>query len=188
MERNVGDTWSLALAGAGVWSRLTGSLGASVPAARWECSTIYDPVRDRMILFAGMSGGFFAVTHHLANVDDDFGEGDSEALLVLDFCAHCQPQSSDECKETGVVRREKSVLERRDTGWQFFHGRLGEGRASPVAPEDRLDWRQIGRAGWWSRPAQSCSLNLPVYGRIAIKENFSKSPFRARTCSTICAI
>src|SRR6266513_3392083 len=173
------ETVARQLALTGSWS-----IGFETP----PYSLFRDGAERRRHARAGLSGGFFAVAHHLANVDDDFGEGDSEALLVLDFCAHRQPQSSDECKETGVVRREKPMRERRDTGWQFFHGRLGEGRASPVAPEDRLDWRQIGRAGWWSRPAQSCSLNLPVYGRIAIKESFSKSPFRARTCSTICAI
>jgi len=49
----VGDTWSMDFAGNGAWSRLTVSQGASMPSTRRECSEMFDPVRNRMILFGG---------------------------------------------------------------------------------------------------------------------------------------
>ena len=45
------DVWALSLAGSPVWSRLTPA--GSLPAARWGHTAIYDPVRDRMIVFGG---------------------------------------------------------------------------------------------------------------------------------------
>ncbi|HVP38111.1 MAG TPA: kelch repeat-containing protein [Candidatus Saccharimonadales bacterium] len=54
---NVGmqnDAWSLSLAGTPTWSEFTPS--GTPPAGRMRPSAIYDPVRDRLIVFGGFSG------------------------------------------------------------------------------------------------------------------------------------
>ena len=58
-ERN--DVWALALAGTMAWAPVLP--GGTLPAARDGASAIYDPVRDRMVLF----GGFDASPHELRN-------------------------------------------------------------------------------------------------------------------------
>ena len=45
------DVWALSLAGTPDWSRLTPE--GSPPAPRWGHTAIYDPVRDRMIVYGG---------------------------------------------------------------------------------------------------------------------------------------
>jgi len=50
------DLWSLALAGTPTWSLVNAAGG---PSARSGHTAIYDPVRDRMIVFGGSGGGFF---------------------------------------------------------------------------------------------------------------------------------
>lgn len=50
------DLWSLSLAGTPTWGPLLA--GGTPPGARYDHSAIYDPVRDRMIVFGGMSNGF----------------------------------------------------------------------------------------------------------------------------------
>ncbi|HEY3217215.1 MAG TPA: kelch repeat-containing protein, partial [Candidatus Eisenbacteria bacterium] len=45
------DVWSLALAGAPAWSQLAPT--GTPPAARYGHAAIYDPVRDRMVIFGG---------------------------------------------------------------------------------------------------------------------------------------
>ena len=50
------DTWALSLGGAPSWMLLTP--GGTLPSARWNHSAIYDPVRERMVVFAGASGTF----------------------------------------------------------------------------------------------------------------------------------
>ena len=45
------DVWSLNLSGSPAWTQLTPS--GTAPSGRWEHTTIYDPVRDRMILYGG---------------------------------------------------------------------------------------------------------------------------------------
>jgi hypothetical protein len=45
------DVWALSLAGTPAWTKLT-PLG-TLPSGRWEHSAIYDPVRDRMVVFGG---------------------------------------------------------------------------------------------------------------------------------------
>jgi hypothetical protein len=51
------DVWALSLAGNPTWSEI--SPGGSTPSARWSPTAIYDPVRDRMVVFGGTieSGG-----------------------------------------------------------------------------------------------------------------------------------
>src|SRR5262249_5726986 len=44
------DVWSLALSGTPAWSKV--STGAP-PAARYHHTAIYDPIRDRMVVFGG---------------------------------------------------------------------------------------------------------------------------------------
>ena len=46
------DVWSLSLSGTPAWTQLTPS--GTAPLGRWEHTTIYDPVRDRMILYGGV--------------------------------------------------------------------------------------------------------------------------------------
>lgn len=48
------DVWALTLSGTPTWSQLT--VAGTAPSPRRECSAIYDPVRDRMILFGGTNG------------------------------------------------------------------------------------------------------------------------------------
>jgi hypothetical protein len=51
------DVWALSLAGTPAWTQLTPS--GTPPSARYEHSAIYDPVRDRMVVFGGYSGSYF---------------------------------------------------------------------------------------------------------------------------------
>jgi len=50
------DVWALSLAGTPAWTRLTPT--GTPPSARDAHSAIYDPVRDRMVLFGGSSGWY----------------------------------------------------------------------------------------------------------------------------------
>lgn len=50
-----GDAWELALSGTPAWTELTP--GGTAPPARFSHAAIYDPVRDRMVVFAGDGGG-----------------------------------------------------------------------------------------------------------------------------------
>jgi len=50
------DAWALSLTGTPVWTPLTPT--GTPPVARHGHRAIYDPVRDRMIVFGGMSGNF----------------------------------------------------------------------------------------------------------------------------------
>ncbi len=50
------DLWALSLAGSPAWSALAAA--GSPPPARSLHSAIYDPVRDRMVVFGGNSGSF----------------------------------------------------------------------------------------------------------------------------------
>jgi hypothetical protein len=50
------DVWALSLAGTPVWTQLTPS--GTPPIARIFHSAIYDPVRDRMVVFGGYSGSY----------------------------------------------------------------------------------------------------------------------------------
>src|SRR5439155_44108 len=54
---NPNDVWALSLADPPAWTKLTPA-GTS-PGARSGHSAIYDPVRDRMIVFGGCSSGSF---------------------------------------------------------------------------------------------------------------------------------
>jgi hypothetical protein len=51
------DVWALSLAGSAAWSELGSAEGP--PTGRWGHTAIYDPVRDRMVVFGGFddSGG-----------------------------------------------------------------------------------------------------------------------------------
>jgi hypothetical protein len=49
------DVWALSLAGTPAWAQLTPS--GTQPGARLRHGAIYDPVRDRMMVFGGSSGG-----------------------------------------------------------------------------------------------------------------------------------
>src|SRR5262252_9850459 len=49
------DVWALSLAGIPTWTQLT-PVGAA-PGGRWGHTAIYDPVRDRMVVFGGNSEG-----------------------------------------------------------------------------------------------------------------------------------
>ncbi len=51
-----GDVWALTLSGTPTWTQLA-PLG-SLPSGRFGQDAIYDPVRDRMILFGGYDGAF----------------------------------------------------------------------------------------------------------------------------------
>jgi hypothetical protein len=53
----LGDVWALALSAQPTWTRLT-PLGAS-PGVRFEHSAIYDPVRERMVIFGGLRYMYF---------------------------------------------------------------------------------------------------------------------------------
>src|SRR5204863_1309331 len=48
------DVWELSLSGAPAWTQLAPS--GTPPTARGDASAIYDPVRDRMIVFGGFDG------------------------------------------------------------------------------------------------------------------------------------
>src|SRR4030095_16181030 len=50
------DTWALDLSGAPTWERLSTGFGA--PRGRTWHSAIYDPVRDRVIVFGGFDGAY----------------------------------------------------------------------------------------------------------------------------------
>jgi hypothetical protein len=49
------DVWSLSLAGPPAWTEITPAIGG--PVARYRHSAIYDPQRDRMVVFGGRSTG-----------------------------------------------------------------------------------------------------------------------------------
>ncbi len=51
----LGDVWALSLAGTPIWTQLAPA--GTPPAARYLHSAIYDPVRDRMLVFGGYSYG-----------------------------------------------------------------------------------------------------------------------------------
>src|SRR5262249_37654411 len=53
----LGDVWALSLSGAPAWSEVTAS--GPQPPARFSHAGIYDPVRDRMIIFGGYLGDAF---------------------------------------------------------------------------------------------------------------------------------
>ncbi len=53
----VNDTWALTLSGSPAWSDLTPS--GTPPSGRGWHTTIYDPVRDRMLMFGGRDGTTF---------------------------------------------------------------------------------------------------------------------------------
>src|SRR5438552_6866515 len=46
--------WALSLAGSPEWAQLT--LAGTPPSGRWGHTAIYDPVRDRMVVFGGYGG------------------------------------------------------------------------------------------------------------------------------------
>ena len=48
------DVWALSLAGTPAWTQLTPT--GTPPSARYGHSAIYDPVRDRMVVFGGYDG------------------------------------------------------------------------------------------------------------------------------------
>src|SRR5439155_1232433 len=48
------DVWALSLAGSPTWSALTPAGGP--PSARYGHNALYDPVRDRMVVFGGWDG------------------------------------------------------------------------------------------------------------------------------------
>ena len=50
------DVWTLSLAGSPSWSALAPE--GNPPSARYQHATIYDPVRDRMVVFGGYDGGY----------------------------------------------------------------------------------------------------------------------------------
>jgi hypothetical protein len=50
------DVWALSLAGTPAWIELTPS--GTLPIARYFHSAIYDPVRDRMVVFGGHAGSY----------------------------------------------------------------------------------------------------------------------------------
>ena len=50
------DVWALSLAGTPAWTELT--LTDPSPAARYNHSAIYDPVRDRIVVFGGYAGHY----------------------------------------------------------------------------------------------------------------------------------
>lgn len=52
------DAWSLSLAGAPEWTRLTPAIPG--PGPRMAHSAIYDPGRDRMVVYGGRGGNYFA--------------------------------------------------------------------------------------------------------------------------------
>jgi hypothetical protein len=54
---DLNDVWALSLAGTPSWTQLTPS--GTPPSARSYHSAIYDPVRDRMVVFGGSSSTFF---------------------------------------------------------------------------------------------------------------------------------
>jgi hypothetical protein len=53
---NFNDVWELSLAGTPAWTELAPS--GTPPSARYSHSAIYDPVRDRMVVFGGVEEGF----------------------------------------------------------------------------------------------------------------------------------
>src|SRR5439155_27297482 len=50
------DVWALSLGGSPAWSALLAA--GSSPAGRSDHAAIYDPVRDRMVVFGGYGGGY----------------------------------------------------------------------------------------------------------------------------------
>ena len=52
------DVWALSLSGATAWTQL--SPAGTPPTARYEHTAIYDPVRDRMVVYGGVSGPSYA--------------------------------------------------------------------------------------------------------------------------------
>jgi hypothetical protein len=54
-EGNRNDVWALSLSGSLAWSEITPA--GSLPSARAYHTAIYDPVRDRMVVFGGLDGG-----------------------------------------------------------------------------------------------------------------------------------
>jgi len=50
------DVWALSLSGSPAWTRLT--VGGTPPSPRYGHNAIYDPVRERVLVFGGSDGGF----------------------------------------------------------------------------------------------------------------------------------
>ena len=53
---NLNDVWALSLAGTPAWTQLTPT--GTPPIARYAHSAIYDPVRDRMVVFGGVAASY----------------------------------------------------------------------------------------------------------------------------------
>jgi hypothetical protein len=51
---SLSDVWELSLAGSPAWTQLAPT--GTPPSARWKHTAIYDPARDRMVVFAGQDG------------------------------------------------------------------------------------------------------------------------------------
>jgi len=50
---HLGDVWALGLSGSPAWAQITP--GGTAPTARESAGAVYDPIRDRMLLFGGLS-------------------------------------------------------------------------------------------------------------------------------------
>lgn len=51
-----GDVWALSLSGTPAWTKLAPA--GTPPTARLDQTAIYDPIRDRMVVYGGLTGGF----------------------------------------------------------------------------------------------------------------------------------
>jgi hypothetical protein len=52
-----GDVWALSLSGTPAWTQLAPT--GTPPSARWSHSAIYDPIRDRALVFGGFNGSSY---------------------------------------------------------------------------------------------------------------------------------
>ena len=59
LERPANDVWALSLSGSPTWAQLAPA--GTPPGAWYGHSAIYDPARDRMVVFGGNDGGKSAI-------------------------------------------------------------------------------------------------------------------------------
>jgi len=141
----LGDAWALSLAGGTpAWSALSPS--GAPPAARWGATGIYDPVRDRVVVFGGDDGG--------ALLDDAWGLDLGGAIAWAPFAPSGTPPSAradhaaiyDAGRDRMVMFGGRDSAGARDDLWSLTLG--GAAGSGPEAGATHAPkWTALGPTG-----------------------------------------